>query len=92
MSYVIQPGDSLWSIAARFGVSVQAIAAANQITDPNRLYVGQTLFIPTNQVNGDDRLGRLEREYSQVVTIIDQHRRQMADLSRRLRRLEEQTP
>ena len=30
-SYVIQPGDTLSSIARRFGVSVSAIAAANNI-------------------------------------------------------------
>jgi LysM repeat protein len=45
-SYVVQPGDSLTTIAGQFGVSVQAIASANAITQPNALEVGQVLVIP----------------------------------------------
>ncbi|HVO42256.1 MAG TPA: LysM peptidoglycan-binding domain-containing protein [Aggregatilineales bacterium] len=45
-SYVVQPGDFLSSIAARFGTTPQAILAANFITDPNLLYVGQLLTVP----------------------------------------------
>lgn len=44
--YVVRSGDTLGSIAARFGVSVSAIARANNITNPNRIYVGQRLVIP----------------------------------------------
>jgi peptidoglycan endopeptidase LytF len=46
-TYIVQPGDMLNDIAARFGVSVQEILAANpQITNPNRLTVGEELRIP----------------------------------------------
>src|SRR5687767_2436617 len=45
-SYTVQPGDSLSGIGARFGVSYQAIAQANGITNPNRIYPGQRLTIP----------------------------------------------
>jgi len=45
-SYVVQPGDTLTKIAARFDVTVQALAAANQLSDPNAIRVGQTLTIP----------------------------------------------
>jgi LysM repeat protein len=45
-NYVVQAGDSLTSIAGRFGVSVQAIIGANGITQPNALEVGQVLVIP----------------------------------------------
>lgn len=45
-TYVVVPGDSLARIAARFGITVQAIAQANGITNPNLIYVGQTLTIP----------------------------------------------
>jgi LysM repeat protein len=45
-SYVIQPGDTLFSIARRFGTTVQALAAANRIVNPNLIYAGQTLIIP----------------------------------------------
>ncbi len=44
--YVVRAGDTLGSIAARFGVSVSAIARANNIANPNRIYVGQRLVIP----------------------------------------------
>lgn len=46
MNYVIQPGDNLWSIAQRFGTTVQAIMQANRITNPNQIYAGRTIFIP----------------------------------------------
>lgn len=44
--YIVQPGDMLSAIAERYGVSVEAIAAANNLTDPNALEVGQRLIIP----------------------------------------------
>ncbi|HXY94298.1 MAG TPA: LysM peptidoglycan-binding domain-containing protein [Acidimicrobiia bacterium] len=46
VGYQVQPGDTLTSIARRFGLSTAAIAAANQLTDPNSLTVGQTVLIP----------------------------------------------
>ncbi|MDW8325844.1 MAG: LysM peptidoglycan-binding domain-containing protein [Anaerolineales bacterium] len=45
--YTVQPGDTLARIAARFGVSVQAIMLANGLTNPNLIFVGQRLTIPT---------------------------------------------
>jgi LysM repeat protein len=44
--YYVDPGDTLWDIARRYGTTVDAIAAANGIADPNRIYVGQRLVIP----------------------------------------------
>lgn len=45
-TYVVQPGDTLGFISQRYGVSVEAIAEANQIADVNILEVGQVLTIP----------------------------------------------
>lgn len=45
--YVVQAGDTLYSIARRYGVTVAAITAANGIVNPNHIYVGQRLVIPT---------------------------------------------
>jgi len=44
--YFVEWGDTLWDIARRYGTTVDAIAAANNIPDPNRIYVGQRLVIP----------------------------------------------
>lgn len=45
-TYVVQPGDTLSGIAARFGTTVQAIAQANNIVNVNLIFVGQVLTIP----------------------------------------------
>lgn len=44
--YVVRPGDTLFSIAMRFGTSVEAIALANNITNPGLIFAGQRLRIP----------------------------------------------
>ncbi len=48
-TYTVQEGDTLSAIAERFNTTVEAIAEANNIADPNLIYVGQVLTIP-----GDD--------------------------------------
>ena len=44
--YTVVSGDSLYSIANRFGTTVDAIRSANNLTS-NLLSIGQTLIIPT---------------------------------------------
>jgi LysM repeat protein len=46
VTYTVQEGDTLVSIAARFGTSVEAIVQANGISDPATIYPGQMLVIP----------------------------------------------
>ncbi|KKR74066.1 MAG: hypothetical protein UU16_C0006G0020 [Candidatus Woesebacteria bacterium GW2011_GWA2_40_7] len=45
VTYVVQPGDTLWEIAYRFGVTVESLALTNNISDPNLIYPGQVLII-----------------------------------------------
>ncbi|HEY8766218.1 MAG TPA: polysaccharide deacetylase family protein, partial [Dehalococcoidia bacterium] len=45
-TYTVRAGDTMYSIAARFGTSVTAIAQANRISDPAQINVGQVLVIP----------------------------------------------
>jgi len=45
--YIVQPGDTLSCIAARAGVRLQALVAANpQITNPDLIHSGNTIHIP----------------------------------------------
>jgi len=44
--YIVQEGDSLWDIAARFRVAMDDLAQANNIADPSQLVVGMRLIIP----------------------------------------------
>lgn len=42
-TFVVQGGDTLTSLAAQLGTSVDALAAANGLSDPNYIQAGQTL-------------------------------------------------
>jgi len=44
--HVVQRGETLYSIARRYGVNMWTIASANGIINPNRIYAGQRLVIP----------------------------------------------
>ena len=44
--YVVSAGDTLYSIASRYGLNVSTLARANNITNPAFIYVGQVLTIP----------------------------------------------
>ena len=46
VTYEVRPRDTLGEIALRFGVSVEALKAANGIADVNVIRVGQVLTIP----------------------------------------------
>ena len=44
--FVVKRGDTLYSIAKKFGVTTERLSYINALSDPNRLSVGQTLVIP----------------------------------------------
>ncbi len=44
-TYVIKPTDTLYSIAKKFGITQANLEAWNHLSDPNKIQVGQTLYI-----------------------------------------------
>lgn len=48
IEYTVAPGDTLFSIAQRYGTTVEAIVDANGLSDPNLIEVGQVLIIPVS--------------------------------------------
>ncbi|KAL0341965.1 UNVERIFIED_CONTAM: LysM domain receptor-like kinase [Sesamum calycinum] len=48
MSYVMQDGDSVESLASRFGVSMDSIETVNGIANPDNFTVGELYYIPLN--------------------------------------------
>lgn len=73
--YTVKSGDSLWSIAKRYGVTVNELKEANNLTS-NALSVGQMLRIPIEEeetllstyvVKSGDTLYSIARKYNTTV-------------------------
>lgn len=47
-TYTVVAGDTLSGIAAKYGTTYQKLAEYNGIADPNKIYVGQVIKIPSN--------------------------------------------
>ena len=45
-THTVSPGETLYMIAQRYGVSAEMIAGANGLSNPNQIYVGQVLYLP----------------------------------------------
>ena len=70
--YIVQEGDSLWGIAARFEVTLEDLQQANNISDPGQLVIGARLIIPgLNGVNG--RLGTITVTYGETLRGLSRH-------------------
>jgi len=69
--YVVKRGDTLWSIARQFGVSVNTIIEANGIEDLSHLVIGQALVIPgearTYVIRPGDSLWSVARRFGTTV-------------------------
>jgi murein DD-endopeptidase MepM/ murein hydrolase activator NlpD len=64
--YIVQEGDSLWEIAARFGVTLEDLQQANNIGDPGQVVIGARLIIPgLDGVNG--RLDTITVTYGETL-------------------------
>jgi len=75
MTYVIQPGDTIRTVARKFGISEKAIIKANRsIKDPNVLLVGDVISIPV------DRQQQMEGNFPEVVANVEDQMLQGDDI------------
>ncbi len=68
MTFVVQRGDTLGEIARKFDVTVHDLMAANNISDPRRIRVGQKLVIPGFQAVGTGAIPRPAPAPSRATT------------------------
>jgi LysM repeat protein len=47
VTYTVKSGDTLGGIATELGISMEALMAANGLSDPDELAVGQVLLVPS---------------------------------------------
>jgi hypothetical protein len=76
ISYKVQNGDTLYTIAHRFGISAQILAMFNNIFCPYKMYKGQELLIPITESNRElsfinyrFNLNTIKKIFSQEGTI-----------------------
>ena len=77
ITYVVQPGDTLSSIASRYGTTVSAITSINGISNPDRIYAGTTIRIPESgrtpqyyTVKSGDTLSAIASRYGTTVNAL----------------------
>jgi murein DD-endopeptidase MepM/ murein hydrolase activator NlpD len=78
--YVVQDGDSLWQIAAGFGVTVENLMKENGLSDAGQISLGSKLFIPglngydgevtTTSIVFGDTLYSLSSSYAVPITTL----------------------
>jgi LysM repeat protein len=81
--HTVRSGETLAGIAARYGTTTAALAKANGIADPNRIYVGSRLAIPgsgasapaaasagQHTVARGDTLGRIAARYGTTISAL----------------------
>lgn len=64
--YIVQEGDTLWEIAARFGVSLEDLQQANNITDPGQVVIGARLVVP-GLTGAGGRLNTVTVAYGETI-------------------------
>lgn len=66
-NYVVQRGDTLWSLSRKFGVTVSTLAQANGLRNQNTLRIGQRLYIPSHSAASAARASSGSAQSGQVV-------------------------
>nr|WP_217364894.1 MULTISPECIES: LysM peptidoglycan-binding domain-containing protein [Brevibacillus] len=104
VNYTVRAGDTLNSIAARFGVPVQELIRVNNIAYPYYIYVGQNLYIPVSTTPAptsdverrltrvENRVDALRDDYTKLDDRVDRLETRMNRLEARVTRLERIVP
>lgn len=75
--YIVQQGDTVWSISQKFGISQQRIIADNGLVYPDRLVVGQALLIlfpdQVYTIKAGDTLSTIAEKYNTTVISLIQN-------------------
>ncbi|MCM1370710.1 MAG: LysM peptidoglycan-binding domain-containing protein [Clostridium sp.] len=77
--YTVKSGDSLWSIAKKFGVSVDELKTANNLTS-NLLSLGQILRIPTKQEESGDYITYTVKKGDTLYSIARNYNLSVSDI------------
>lgn len=71
LNHTVQRGDTLWRISQQYETTVTAVAGANNLSDVNLIYPGQTLVIPgVHRVIRGETLWSLSQRYGTTVAAI----------------------
>lgn len=82
--HVVQAGETLFSIAEKYGITVEAIVTANGLSNPDLIFAGQELIIPSGEpaetllsvvVQPGDTLPILACQYNTTVQAIAERNR-----------------
>lgn len=68
--YKISSGDTLSSIAAKYGLTYQELAEYNNISDPNYIEVGKTINIPSNNEQPTDNNKEIDDNVKKLVAAL----------------------
>ncbi|KAB2952974.1 LysM peptidoglycan-binding domain-containing protein [Heliorestis acidaminivorans] len=73
--HTVSPGESVWSISRIYGVNPNRIVEVNQLPDPSRLLIGQSLLVPrdrpaTHMVQPGENLWVLAQRFGTTVQAI----------------------
>jgi len=77
--HVVQRGENLWGIAGHYGVTMAAIAGANGIADPGRIFAGQRLDVPGASVSAPPAAPAMPAAMASVVAARDQVRQAIVE-------------
>lgn len=77
-SYIVQSGDSLYGLAQRFNTTVKALAEANNVSEDDQLYIGQSIFVPSGksvyveiyEIQPGDTLFGISKRFNTSVGIV----------------------